>query len=247
MAATTTSPRRTTSVATSTTNLTTGIVTTDQCRRLQLRQRDTTRADVFFQDEIERFQRPAHDHAGRALRDLSARSAADPVLRAGSRQGAESSHERATAVSRSDHSSLGRALFAVCSLRRRLQDADGAAALSRRCRAPSPTGHDLIPNPDLKPEVGPKLRDRVCAARCPGGFFSVSLFKRDYTDFIQNFVPHSTVSAFSGLPDLTYANISKVNLWGARSPANIISTTSGARLSPPARSTGHAAGHLPAQ
>ncbi|MDQ8729592.1 TonB-dependent hemoglobin/transferrin/lactoferrin family receptor [Bradyrhizobium sp. LHD-71] len=74
------------------------------------------------------------------------------------------------------------------------------------------TNSDLIPNPDLRPE---RVKSYEAGVRIqgPSGFFSVTGFRADYTDFIQNFVqvPSATNPGFF---DFTYQNLSKVNTWG---------------------------------
>jgi hemoglobin/transferrin/lactoferrin receptor protein len=70
------------------------------------------------------------------------------------------------------------------------------------------TTFNLIPNPDLKPERV-KSYEAGFRARYPEGFFSLSGFYADYTDFIQSFV-----SVPGSATDLTYQNLSKVRIWG---------------------------------
>lgn len=73
-------------------------------------------------------------------------------------------------------------------------------------------GSDLIPNPDLQPESVESYEIGL-RGKFSDGFFSVSVFKSDYDNFIQNFVfvPSITIP---GNEDITYKNLSKVNLWG---------------------------------
>ena len=66
----------------------------------------------------------------------------------------------------------------------------------------------LVPNPNLKPE---SVRNYEAGLRgeFKRGFFSVNYFQADYKDFIQNFVPVA-----GSATDLTYDNLSSVNVWG---------------------------------
>ena len=74
------------------------------------------------------------------------------------------------------------------------------------------TNMDLVPNPSLRPEEV-KSYEIGLRGQFQQGFFTVTVFKSDYTDFIQNFVNTPSIN-FPGLFDLTYANLSKVNLLG---------------------------------
>lgn len=66
----------------------------------------------------------------------------------------------------------------------------------------------LVPNPNLRPE-SVKNYEAGLRAQFRRGFFSINYFHADYQDFIQNFVP------VAGSPtDLTYDNLSSVNVWG---------------------------------
>ena len=71
---------------------------------------------------------------------------------------------------------------------------------------------DLVPNPRLRPEQV-KSYEAGIRGQFSKGYFSATVFKADYTDFIQNFVPVPSVN-FPGLDDLTYQNLSSVKLWG---------------------------------
>ena len=71
---------------------------------------------------------------------------------------------------------------------------------------------DLIPNPDLRPEQVKSYEVGV-RGQFSKGYFSATVFKADYTDFIQSFVPVPSIN-FPGLDDLTYKNLSNVKLWG---------------------------------
>ena len=71
-------------------------------------------------------------------------------------------------------------------------------------------------NQDLVPMQVPPEEVKSYEAGIRGqfsrGYFSATVFKADYTDFIQNFVPIPSVN-FPGLDDLTY-QIFSVKLWG---------------------------------
>jgi hemoglobin/transferrin/lactoferrin receptor protein len=71
---------------------------------------------------------------------------------------------------------------------------------------------DLVPNSKLRPEQV-KSYEAGIRGQFSRGYFSATVFKADYTDFIQNFVPIPSVN-FPGLDDLTYQNLSSVKLWG---------------------------------
>jgi hemoglobin/transferrin/lactoferrin receptor protein len=74
------------------------------------------------------------------------------------------------------------------------------------------TNSDLIPNPNLRPEQV-KSYEVGLRGQFSQGYFSATVFKADYTDFIQNFVETPSIN-FPGIFDLTYQNLSKVNLLG---------------------------------
>lgn len=74
------------------------------------------------------------------------------------------------------------------------------------------TNSDLIPSPNLRPEEV-KSYEIGLRGQFSRGFFSATLFKADYTDFIQSFVEVPSVN-YPGIFDYTYQNLSKVNLWG---------------------------------
>jgi hemoglobin/transferrin/lactoferrin receptor protein len=74
------------------------------------------------------------------------------------------------------------------------------------------TNMDLVPNPGLRPEEV-KSYEIGLRGQFQQGYFTATVFKSDYTDFIQNFV-NTPSTNFPGLFDLTYANLSKVNLLG---------------------------------
>lgn len=69
------------------------------------------------------------------------------------------------------------------------------------------TSFNLIPNPDLKPEAVESYEIGL-RGKFDSGYFSVAVFKSDYDNFIQNFV------SVPNTIDITYANLSRVNLWG---------------------------------
>lgn len=71
---------------------------------------------------------------------------------------------------------------------------------------------DLIPNPDLKPEQVKSYEIGV-RGQFANGFFSATVFKADYTNFIQNFVEVPSTTN-PGIFDYTYRNLSSVNVWG---------------------------------
>ena len=71
---------------------------------------------------------------------------------------------------------------------------------------------DLVPNPNLRPEQV-KSYEAGIRGQFSKGYFTATVWKADYTDFIQNFVPIPSVN-FPGLHDLTYQNLSSVKLWG---------------------------------
>lgn len=74
------------------------------------------------------------------------------------------------------------------------------------------TNQDLIPNPDLKPE-SVKSYEAGIRGEFGWGFFSATFFVSNYTNFIQNFVEVPSISN-PGFTDLTYRNLSSVNLHG---------------------------------
>ncbi|MBR1222308.1 TonB-dependent hemoglobin/transferrin/lactoferrin family receptor [Bradyrhizobium sp. U87765 SZCCT0131] len=71
---------------------------------------------------------------------------------------------------------------------------------------------DLIPNPALRPEQV-KSYEIGLRGEFSRGFASATLFKADYTDFIQSFVEIPSVTN-PGNVDYTYQNLSSVNVWG---------------------------------
>ncbi len=71
---------------------------------------------------------------------------------------------------------------------------------------------DLIPAPNLRPEQV-KSYELGLRGQFSQGFFSATAFKADYTDFIQSFVEVPSIN-YPGIFDITYQNLSKVNLWG---------------------------------
>lgn len=90
-------------------------------------------------------------------------------------------------------------------LRRRLQDADGAAALHLAAGA----FFDLIPAPDLKPE-GVKSIELGLRRELPRGYFGVTAFNAEYDNFIQS------LYNIPGTSQYTYRNLSEVHVWGSR-------------------------------
>lgn len=66
----------------------------------------------------------------------------------------------------------------------------------------------LVPNPNLRPE-SVKSYEAGLRGAFSRGFFSVNYFQADYRDFIQNFVPVA-----GSATSLTYDNLSSVNVWG---------------------------------
>lgn len=74
------------------------------------------------------------------------------------------------------------------------------------------TNSDLIPNPDLRPERV-KSYEAGVRVQTASSFISVTGFRADYTDFIQNFVQVPSVTN-PGFFDFTYQNLSQVNTWG---------------------------------
>lgn len=76
----------------------------------------------------------------------------------------------------------------------------------------SPGFFNLIPAPNLKPE---EVKSYELGIRYeePRGFLALNAFKADYSDFIQSFyfVPNTN--------DITYRNISVVNIWGLEASA----------------------------
>ena len=71
---------------------------------------------------------------------------------------------------------------------------------------PAGGGTNLVPNPNLKPEEVKNYEIGV-RGEFDTGFFSVNGFYSDYKNFIQNFVRINAT-------DITYANMSKVEIWG---------------------------------
>lgn len=71
---------------------------------------------------------------------------------------------------------------------------------------------DLIPAPNLRPEEV-KSYEIGLRGQFSQGFFSATVFKADYKDFIQSFVEVPSVN-YPGIFDITYQNLSRVNLWG---------------------------------
>jgi hemoglobin/transferrin/lactoferrin receptor protein len=73
-------------------------------------------------------------------------------------------------------------------------------------------GFNLIPAPDLRPE-----QVRAYEAGLRGvyerGYFSIGAFYNDYTDFIQSFYE------IPGTSDITYRNLSQVQIWGVEASA----------------------------
>ena len=65
---------------------------------------------------------------------------------------------------------------------------------------------NLVPNPNLKAEESKNYEIGV-RGEFDNGFFSVNGFYTDYKNFIQNFVQVNAT-------DITYANLSKVEIWG---------------------------------
>ena len=74
--------------------------------------------------------------------------------------------------------------------------------------------NSIIPNPDLKPE-SVKSYEAGLRGRFQRGFFSISVFYADYTNFIQSLAPVPN----SG--DVTNINLSKVQLKGVEAFAEV--------------------------
>ena len=185
-----------------------------QCRRIQFRQRHDQRVDGFLQDEILLLNDKLDSDAGRSLRDLRTRSAAESVLCAPSRATSRSDIQSEKLVKQfgavfkaTDEHFAGRPLCG------RLQDADRAAALSRRCRMAAASISDLIPNPNLRPE---QVKSYEIGMR---GQFSKGLLLGDRIQGrLHRLHPElrakCRASTFRAFTICTYQNLSSVKLWG---------------------------------
>jgi hemoglobin/transferrin/lactoferrin receptor protein len=194
-----------------TTNRATGVVTTTNAGGFNFADATTTRGDLFFQDDI----RPTELFNGRVTISPGVRYATyvlDPrpnqfyVFVPGKEPKEVKSEELVKQLNIKFAVSEEHTLFA-----RYAEGFKMPTAQQLYTSLPSATGQSLIPNPDLKPE-SVQSYELSLRRKFSNGFYSVTVFKSDYTDFIQNFTPNGTFT--NGFEDLTYKNISKVNLVG---------------------------------
>ncbi len=194
------------------TNLTTGAVTVTNAGGFNFADATTKRADGFIQDEIKLFDNRWILTPGirYATYELDPRPNQFYVVRAG---------KQPPGVTQSEE--LVKQLGSVWRLNDQVslvgRYAEGfKMPTSQQLFTSLPNGggtnSDLIPNPDLKPERV-KSYEAGVRVQTPSTFISVTGFRADYTDFIQNFVQVPSAT-FPGFFDFTYQNLSKVSTWG---------------------------------
>jgi hemoglobin/transferrin/lactoferrin receptor protein len=194
-----------------TTNLTTGAVTVANAGGFNFANATTTRIDGFIQDEISFFDRRWILTPGvrYATYDLDPRP--NPFYRA-----VPGKEPREV-----EGDKLVKQLGSIIKLDRNIslvaRYAEGfkmptSQQLFTSLPGGGGTNSDLIPNPSLRPERV-KSYEIGLRGQYADGFFSATVFKSDYKDFIQNFVEVPSVTN-PGFFDYTYQNLSRVNLWG---------------------------------
>jgi hemoglobin/transferrin/lactoferrin receptor protein len=194
-----------------TTNLTTGVVTVANAGGFNFADATTKRADGFIQDEISLFDNHWIITPGvrYATYELDPRPNEFYVARRGKEPRVTESDELVKQLG-----SVWKVNEQISFIGRYAEGFKMPTAQQLYTSLPSGggTNSDLIPNPDLRPE---RVKSYEAGFKLlgPSGFFSVTGFRADYTDFIQNFVmvPSTTNPGFF---DFTYQNLSKVNTWG---------------------------------
>ena len=195
-----------------TTNLSTGVVTVANAGGFNFADATTKRADGFIQDEIKLFDNRWILTPGirYATYELDPRPNQFYVVRAG---------KQPPGVTQSEE--LVKQLGSVWRVNEQIslvgRYAEGfKMPTSQQLFTSLPNGggtnSDLIPNADLKPERV-KSYEAGIRLQTPSALLSVTGFRADYTDFIQNFVQVPSVT-FPGFFDFTYQNLSKVSTWG---------------------------------
>lgn len=194
-----------------TTNLTTGAVTVANAGGFNFANATTTRADAFFQDEMNFFGGRIQVTPGvrYATYELDPRPNPYYKIVPGSEPTVVDSNKLLSQVSTTFHWTNQYSTY--------FRFAEGfkmptAQQLYTSLPGSGINGGSLIPAPDLRPESVESYEIGL-RGKLNDGYFSVSLFKADYSDFIQSFVevPSTTVP---GAIDITYRNLSRVNLWG---------------------------------
>jgi hemoglobin/transferrin/lactoferrin receptor protein len=193
------------------TNLTTGVVTVANAGGFNFANATTQRADGFLQDEVKLFNDKLILTPGvrYATYNLDPRPNPFYVARPGNEPKEIKSEKLVkqfgVVYKTTEHISL---------VGRYAEGFKMPTAQQLYTSLPNGAGvnQDLVPNPNLRPEQV-KSYEAGIRGQFSRGYFSATVFKADYTDFIQNFVPVPSVN-FPGLDDLTYQNLSSVKLWG---------------------------------
>ncbi len=188
-----------------TNNLTTGTSTTTIAGGFNFADAETTRADIYLQDEIDLLDDRLTITPGARLSTYKITPKPGPGYQFV--PGAEPREMKETDLQLkfgaiydvwgpySVYGAYGEG-FKMPTAQQLYQSLDGLPAFA------------LVPNPNLRPE---SVRNYEAGLRgsFERGYFSINYFKADYEDFIQNFVPVA-----GSATDLTYANLSRVNVWG---------------------------------
>lgn len=194
-----------------TTNLTTGAVTVANAGGFNFADATTTRADAFIRDEINFFDGRLVFAPGVRYATYNLEPHPNQYYKAAlGKEPREIQSERLVSEASTTWKLTDRYStyfryaegFKMPTAQQLFTSVPGAAG----------AGLDLIPNPDLKPEFVQSYEIGL-RGQLRDGFFSIALFKADYEDFIQNFSPVPSPTVPGGF-DLTYANLSAVNLWG---------------------------------
>ena len=196
-----------------TTNLTTGAVTVTRAGGFNFANAETTRADIYLQDEISFFDGAFKIIPG--VRGAYYKIDPDPDEDYQVAQGAEPRTIEEYDVQFklgtiaelggpwSVYANYGQG-FKMPTAQQLFQSIDFSPAFA------------LVPNPDLKPESVDSFELGVRLDFEEDGYFSINGFNAQYDDFIQNFVSIDPVQF--GLPatlnTLTYDNVDKVRIWG---------------------------------
>jgi hemoglobin/transferrin/lactoferrin receptor protein len=194
-----------------TTNLTTGVVTVANAGGFNFADATTKRADGFIQDEMKLFD--GHWILTPGVRyatyELDPRPNQFYVARRGKEPRVTQSEELVKQLG-----SVWRVNEQISLIGRYAEGFKMPTSQQLFTSLPNGggTNSDLIPNPDLRPERV-KSYEAGVKVQGPAGFLSVTGFRADYTDFIQNFVQVPSVTN-PGFFDFTYQNLSRVNTWG---------------------------------
>ena len=187
-----------------TTNLTTGVVTVANAGGFNFADATTYRVDGFLQDEILLFNDRLSLTPGvrYATYDLDPRPNPFYVVKPGN----EPKHIQSEKLVKQ----VGAVYKATENISLVGRYAEGfKMPTSQQLYTSLPNrGCQSGPRPEriLRPEQV-KSYEAGMRGQFSRGYFSATVFKADYTDFIQNFVPIPSVN-FAGLNDLTYQNFS---------------------------------------